>query len=89
MGKYGHSASLTESGASTCVASNSDFSPKWIEQAQYAESDAPQLNHDSTLKLDCTYRSSSDSTLGWAAEGDEAVWGLKERCQALVFYYEQ
>lgn len=87
MGKLGHAASLVETAASSCVASNTDFSPKWIEQALYAEDDAPTLDAGSTLELRCSYRNGTSDSVTWDGEGEATVWGRKERCSAVVFYY--
>ena len=87
MGKNGETVSLSESNSTTCIANNSDFSPKWIEQAIYAEEDAPQLDSDSVLSLQCLYRNNGDEDVVLGTESEATVWGLKEMCQAIVFYY--
>lgn len=87
MGKLGEVASLTETASETCIANNADFSPKWIEQAIYAEGDAPTLSGSSTLELSCTYRNGTEDSVTWNSEGEATVWGRKERCSAVVFYY--
>ncbi|MCO4747786.1 MAG: hypothetical protein KC912_23525 [Proteobacteria bacterium] len=88
MGKNGTAASLTESTGATCIASNGDFSPKWIEQAIYAEADAPRLSANSELELRCDYRNPTQDAVTWGPESEATVWGRKERCSAVVFYYE-
>jgi len=87
MGKLGHVASLVDSTRSNCIANNSDFSPKWIEQAIYAEDDAPNLDATSVLELTCAYRNPSEDSVTWDGEGEATVWGRKERCSAEVYYY--
>ena len=87
MGKLGHVANLVETTGSTCIASNADPSPKWIEQAIYAEDDAPILDASSALELECRYRNGGEDSVLWGAEGEATVWGRKERCSAVVFYY--
>lgn len=89
MGKYGHTVSLSESNTTTCIGSNADFAPKWIEHAMYAEEDAPQLDNDSVLSLQCVYRNNGDKDVVWASESEATVWGKKEMCQAVVFYYKR
>ncbi len=88
MGKNGHTASLSDADTDTCIASNGDFNPKWIEQTVYAESDAPTLDGQGTLSLTCAYQNASDEAVVWGPESEAAVWGRKERCNAVVFYYE-
>lgn len=89
MGKNGYRASLMDTSTSTCVANNSDFDPKWIEQTLYAEGDAPVLTPASVLALECAYRNTGDEGVGWGPEGEATVWGRKERCSALVFFYDE
>lgn len=89
MGKNGRVASLVESNGETCIATNTDFAPKWIEQAIYAEGDAPTLDANSVLELQCSYRNPTQDTITWGVEGEAAVWGRQERCSAVVFYYER
>ena len=89
MGYNGYQASLRETTTSSCIANNSDFSPKWIEQAVYAEGAAPALDASSVLELECKYRNTGDEAVDWGPEGEATVWGRKERCSAVVFYYEQ
>lgn len=88
MGYNGTTASLVDSGTSTCVANNGDFHPKWIEQTVYAEGDAPELAGDATLELTCDYRSEQEESVGWGSESEATVWGRQERCAAVVFFYE-
>ncbi|MFT4622270.1 MAG: hypothetical protein ACI8PZ_000926 [Myxococcota bacterium] len=87
MGKLGQAASLADASTSACVTSNTDFSPKWIEQAIYAEGEAPTLDASSVLDLQCTYRNETDEAVTWGAESEATAWGRKERCSAVVFYY--
>ena len=89
MGKNGHTASLLDTGSSSCLASNGDFNPKWIEQAVYAEGAAPVLDGGSTLEIRCDYENKSEETVSWGPEGEAAVWGRKERCSGVVFFYEE
>jgi len=88
MGKNGYQTSLRDTSTSSCIANNSDFSPKWIEQTVYGESDAPTLTSSSQLELTCAYRNGDDEGVGWGPEGEGAVWGRKERCRALLWFYE-
>ena len=86
MGKNGHVASLRSS--DSCIANNSDFNPKWIEHALYAEADAPQVEPNDVLTLDCNYNNEGNQPVAWGAESEATVWGRKERCQAVVFHYD-
>lgn len=88
MGKNGVTASLFEPETSTCIANNGDFNPKWIEQTVYAEGDAPQVDGGSTLQITCAYENGTGDGIGWGAEGEAAVWGRRERCAGVVFFYE-
>ncbi len=88
-GKNAHTLSLTDTSTSTCVANNGDFSPKWIEHVVYGEDDAPLIDGDSELELSCSYSNKGDSTVAWGPEGEAAAWGRRERCSAVVFYYER
>ncbi|TNE92823.1 MAG: hypothetical protein EP330_00110 [Deltaproteobacteria bacterium] len=88
MGKNGRVASLAANDG-TCIANNANFSPKWIEQALYAESDAPVLDAGDQVDLRCDYMNGTQDPVLWGAEGEATVWGRKERCSALVFYYPQ
>lgn len=87
-GKKGHTVSLVESDSSTCIANNGDFNPKWIEQTVYAEQAAPELAGDGTLELTCAYTNEGEEAVEWGPESEAAVWGRKERCNAVVFFYE-
>jgi hypothetical protein len=89
MGKTGKAAWLQESGGGTCVTGNGDFQPKWIAETTYAEADAPELRGGSELELSCGYRNGEGEALAWGAEGEATVWARKERCQAVVHYYER
>jgi hypothetical protein len=86
MGKHGKSASIVDTSSSSCVASNTDFSPKWIGQSVYGEEDAPELTGDSMLEIACTYRNPEEAVT-WGAESEATLWGRRERCAGLVFYY--
>lgn len=88
MGKHGRTATLVDTTSGACVANNSDFSPKWIGHATYGEADAPSLTGNSELELTCSYRN-ADEAVGWGAESQAAVWGHRERCSGVLFYYER
>jgi hypothetical protein len=87
MGKLGRAASLTTDDGASCVTSNTDFQPKWIEQVVYAEDASPTLSADSPLELTCTYDNDTSEAVVWGSESEATVWGRKERCSAVVFYY--
>lgn len=87
-GKHAKTVSLLEASSQTCIANNSDFAPKWIEQVIYDEADAPRLDDDSSLRLRCAYRNTEGENVEWGQESEATVWGKKERCGAVVHYYE-
>ena len=82
MGKWGRAGTLRT--AESCVANNSDFATKFVEHATYGAEDAPALGD---LSLRCMWENRGDETVGWGPESEATVWGKKERCEALVFFY--